>query len=352
MYMKMISTNTSPLIKDPRVSVIIVNYNGALFLDRLFSSLQSQTFRDFEIIFVDNASSDNSVEIANAWAKKKTIDIKIVRLKNNTGFCKGNNIGFKYAKGLYLALLNNDTYVSRTWLEELVETLDSDSSIGVCQSKIIDLRNKHTVYGNFLGVYGKRKFSKLFKIVDGLFDGVFYASGASLIIRRELIEMMGYLFDDKQFAGDMDLGWRTRLMDFKVVTNLRSICYHYRGHACKMVLRNEVNVGYVVFKDQLRTFIKNYGLTYLLLRTPILLFVDFLNSVYKSMKTRSPVIYSLPKAILWNLYNLRDTWKEHIKMQAKRRVPDDRIENFMLPYPAELYFLRLKLGERIGRCYL
>ncbi len=310
--------------------------------------MQAQTFKDFEVIFLDNASTDNSLEIAESFAKKKDLDTKIVALSNNYGFCKGNNIGFEYSKGMYIVLLNNDTYVLRTWLEELVKAMDSDPSVGICQSKIVDLRNKRIVYGNFLGIYGERKSSELFKIAGDLFEGAFYASGTALIIRRELVEMLDYLFDDKQFTGDMDLSWRARLIGFRIITNLRSICYHYQGHSSRIVLRNEVNVGYIVFRDKLRTFIKNYGLARLFLRTPILLFVDFLNSVYKSMKTHSPVIYSLPKAVLWNLYNLRDTWKEHIKIQAKRRLRDSRIENSMLPYPAELYFLKLKLREKIG----
>lgn len=334
--------------QSPKVSVMIVNYNGARFLEMLFSSLETQTFKNFEVIFVDNASTDNSLEIAKSFAKKKDLNMKIVPLSNNFGFCKGNNIGFKYLKGMYIALLNNDTYVSPTWLEELVKTLDSDPLIGICQSKIVDLRNKCIVYGNFLGVYGSSKSSKTFKIVDGVFDGPFYASGTSLIIRRELVERSGYLFDDKQFTGDMDLSWRIRLMGFRVVTSLRSICYHYQGYSSRIVLRNEVDVGYVVFRDKLRTYIKNYGLAHLFLRISILLFTDFLNSIYMSIKSGSPIIYSLIRAILWNLYNLRDVWKDHIETQTKRSIQDSEIEKYMLPYPAELYFFKLKLHGKSG----
>jgi len=332
----------------PKVSIIIVNYNGAPFLSRLFSSLRVQTFKDFEVIFVDNASIDNSLEITKSFARKGELSIKIVKLPINCGFCKGNNVGFKYSKGKYIALLNNDTYVSQRWLEELVKVMDFYPSIGICQSKIVDLRNKCVVYGNFLGVYGKKRSSKLFKIEDDLFEGAFYASGTALIIRREIVQMMGHLFDDKQFTGDMDLSWRVRLLGFRIVTTLRSTCYHHQGHSSRLVLRNDVNVGYIVFKDKLHAFIKNYELRSLFVRVPILIFIDFLYSVYMSIRTNSLVIYSLPKAVFWNLYNLKNTWKEHIKMQAKRKVADGEIENYMLPYPAELYFLKLKLCQRIG----
>ncbi len=269
-------------------------------------------------------------------------------LSKNYGFCKGNNIGFEHSKGIYIVCLNNDTYLSRTWLEELVKTMDSDSSIGICQSRIVDFEKKHTLYGNFLGIYGKRKIGKLFKIEGDLFEGAFYASGTAIIIRREMIEMMEYLFDDKQYSGDMDLSWRARLMGFRVVTNLRSICYHYHGYSRRKILKNDLSVGYVVSRDKLQTFIKNYGFYRLCLRVPVLVFVDFFDYCYISTRSHLPVVYSLPKAILWNLSNFRDTWKKHVQMQTKRKVSDNIIESYMLPYPEELYFLRIRLRSRIS----
>lgn len=333
---------------DPKVSVIIVNYEGAIFLNKLLLSLNSQTFKDFEVIFVDNASTDNSLEIVKSFARKKDLDIKIVDLPNNYGFCKGNNIGSKYAKGMYITLLNNDTYVSQKWLEEIVNTMDLDPSIGICQSKIIDLKNKLIKYGCFLGVYGKRKFSEPFQIVDGIFEGAFYAAGTALIIRRELIENSGYLFDEKQFTGDMDLSWRIRLMGFKVVTNLRSVCYHFQGHSSRIVLRNQLNNSFIGFKDAIRTVIENYSGERFLRRSPLFFAFLLLIAVYESLKFKTPCIFSLIKAVAWNTSLFKDTWNEHLKVQAIRKISDDAVENCMLPYPSELYFLKLKLRKIIG----
>jgi len=314
-------------------------------LEKLFSSLQDQTFSNFELVFVDNASTDDSLRLANAFAKKRDAIVSktIVALSNNFGFCKGNNTGIEHTKGTYIALLNNDTYVSHTWLEELVSTMDSNSSVGICQSQIIDIRNKLTINGNFLGVYGKRNGDEPFKNDGHLFEGAFYASGTALVIRRALVEKMGYLFDEKQFTGDMDLSWRARLIGYRIVTNCKSICYHYQGHSSRLVLRNEVDVGYVVFRDAVRTFIKNYALSSLFFRIPILMLIDAINSFYVSIQSRSMIIHSLAKAVFWNLINLKSTWKEHVKTQVNRRVTDGEIESYMLSYPAELYFFKLKL---------
>lgn len=329
----------------PKVSVIIVNYDGANFLEKLLLSLSCQTFRDFEVIFVDNFSNDSSLKIAERFAAKSS-KIRIVKLSSNHGFCKGNNLGLEYSRGEYITLLNNDTHVSNMWLEELVKVMDSDSSVGICQSKIIDIRHESVTYGNFLGVYGRKHNDVSFKNVDCVFEGAFYASGASLIMRRSLVRSMGYLFDESQFTGDMDLSWRSRLMGFRIVTGLRSICYHYQGHSSRLVLKKEANFGYVVIRDKLHTFLKNYAVHSLFLRIPFLIFIDFLNALYVSIQEQSLVIHSLPKAIFWNMCNLKKTWKDHIEIQAKRIVSDDTIEKAMLPYPAEIYFFKLGLIQR------
>jgi GT2 family glycosyltransferase len=331
---------------NPKVSVIIANYNGACFLEKLFSSLENQTFMDFEVIFVENASSDNSLELVESIAGRSPLSISIVKPLSNTGFCRGNNIGYKHSKGKYIVLLNNDTYVLPEWLEQLVNTMDQNPSIGICQSKIIDVNNKLIKYGCFLGVYGKRKFSEPFQIVDGILEGAFYAAGTALIIRRELIENSGYLFDGKQFTGDMDLSWRIRLMGFKVVTNVRSICYHFQGHSSRIVLRNQLKISFVVSKDTIRTVIENYSSERFFRRSPLFFTFMLLLAIYDSLKFQTPCIFSLAKAVVWNISLFKDTWTKHLRVQAMRKISDKEIEKSMLPYPSELYFLKLKLSSQ------
>ena len=330
------------LLDCPRVSVIIVNYNGAPFLDRLLSSMNDQTFKDFEVIIVDNASKDDSLKVVENLFSGSS-NFNVIRLSQNYGYCEGNNIGLEFSKGEYIVLLNNDTYVSSTWLENLVKVMDENHSVGACQSNIINYVNKQVVLGNFLGIYGRAKLSNPLVRKGDVFHGLFYASGACVILRRKVIEELGYLFDSKQFTGDMDLGWRVRLIGFDVATSLGSLCYHFQGYSSRMVLLNQANASYVIFKDVIRTFIKNYSGRRFFRRSP--LFFGFLSLValYESMKFRAPCVFSLMKAIVWNTAFLKDSWTEHLKVQASRKISDDEIENAMLPYPAELYFLRLKL---------
>jgi GT2 family glycosyltransferase len=170
----MIKSNDLPI-----VSVIIVNYNGEPFIQKLFESLSKQSFdtSKFEIIFVDNNSKDRSLEIMNEIILKyPSLNIKVIKNKSNVGFCRGNNIGMLYAKGKYLALLNNDMYVDSSYLEKLVNALENDASIGICGSREI-LHDDHggttLCLGNHFGIFRIRnKFSGIVRsndLVEGFF---------------------------------------------------------------------------------------------------------------------------------------------------------------------------------------
>lgn len=119
----------------PFVSVIVLNYNGLVFLDRCFSSLEQLSYpRDaFEVILVDNASSDRSVP----FVQQRFPWVHIIRNRVNLGFAGGNNAGIRESRGDYIALLNNDTRVERDWLTELVKVCEEDSGVGACTPKIL-----------------------------------------------------------------------------------------------------------------------------------------------------------------------------------------------------------------------
>src|SRR2546425_1195478 len=106
----------------PKVSVIIVNYNTRHLLGELFESLARQTRAADEVIMVDNASGDGSVE----YVRKQFPWVTVIAWPRNTGFAEGNNIAFANAQGEYVALLNSDTVVDEQWLAELARALDGN----------------------------------------------------------------------------------------------------------------------------------------------------------------------------------------------------------------------------------
>ena len=116
-----------------RISVIVVNLNGRRHLPDLCSSLKAQDYPDFQVIFVDNGSSDGSV----TFIKKYYPEFIVIQLKENVGFAEANNIGAEIATGEYYCLLNNDTVVESDWMKKLYEGINAYSSIGAVGSKIL-----------------------------------------------------------------------------------------------------------------------------------------------------------------------------------------------------------------------
>jgi GT2 family glycosyltransferase len=210
-----------------KVSIIIVNWNGKHYLDTCLSSILNQTIRDFEIIMVDNASTDGSVD----YLKEKYPFIKIIQTNQNLGFAKGCNVGIRESKADYIVALSNDTKVEKNWLEELIKVADSDKNIGICGSKLL-LMDKPNIY-NSAGQYiffnafiydrgpGKKvgKYEKLERV-----DGV---CAASALFRREMLDQIGFL-DERFFFGhdDVDLCWRAKNAGWKTMYVPSSVCYH------------------------------------------------------------------------------------------------------------------------------
>lgn len=113
------------------LSIIIVNFNGSQYFKNLFDSLHSAAKQDitFEIIVVDNASSDDSVHILNSEYSTKFENFIVIASRKNLGFAAGNNIGYSKSSGEYLVFLNNDTMVSTDWMRKILDKAKSTKAI-------------------------------------------------------------------------------------------------------------------------------------------------------------------------------------------------------------------------------
>jgi GT2 family glycosyltransferase len=122
---------------EPFVSIVTVNYNGRRYLETLLPSLRAIDYPAdrYEVLVVDNASDDDSA----AFVQRSFPNVRLVQAERNRGFAGGNNLGIRTARGEYIALVNNDTLVDRSWLRALVETAGSDPRIGMVGSKVVFL---------------------------------------------------------------------------------------------------------------------------------------------------------------------------------------------------------------------
>ncbi len=115
------------------VSVIIVNWNGRHHLARCLPSLKAQTYRDFEVIVVDNGSTDDSV----MWLAQEYPHVRILQNPRNLGFAAANNQAIRATESPYLVTLNNDTEAVGEWLAELVAAVESDAAVGMVASQML-----------------------------------------------------------------------------------------------------------------------------------------------------------------------------------------------------------------------
>jgi len=212
-----------------RVSVIIVNWNGLKHLPDCLESLARQSFRDFEVVLVDNGSSDGSL----SYLRESHPWVKLVPLPENRGFAGGNNAGLREAKGEYLVTLNNDTKVEAGFLAELVAVADAHPRAGMVGARILSFSEPELIdsLGIALcrdamsrGAYRGRRFSGLDL---GPVEEILLPSACAALYRREMLEETGF-FDQEFFAycEDTDLGLRGRLAGWQALLARDAVVYH------------------------------------------------------------------------------------------------------------------------------
>ena len=222
----------------PLVSIIIVNYNsGDLILDCVQSILES-SYTNLEIILVDNASSDDSHKVC----KEKFQSVFLIENKQNLGYCEGNNVGIKNAKGEFVVILNPDTTVEPNWLNELLKAFQ-DLGDGLYQPKILALSDKKIIAttGNMIHIFGfgfARDRGEIDKNQRSTIEQIGYASGTCLFTSTSVMKKIG-LFDPFLFLyhDDLDLGWRAAQMGIKSFYVPKSVIYHAESYLLKWSAR-------------------------------------------------------------------------------------------------------------------
>ena len=224
------NANASPHIS-PRVSVLIPNWNGARLLPLCLRALQAQTFRDFEIVVVDNASTDDSLTLLT----RDFPDVRVCALDANRFFAGAVNHGIRATTSEIVVLLNNDTEAEATWLEELIRALDANPRAGMAATKLrlFDERAKLHSAGDFYRADGVPGNRGVWEIDNGQYDGaqnpppLFGACGGACAYRRAMLDDIGLLDEDLEFnCEDVDLNWRARLAGYDCAFAPRAIVYH------------------------------------------------------------------------------------------------------------------------------
>lgn len=255
--------------KAPEVTIIIPNYNGKQLLENCIETLRYQTFRDFEILVVDNGSTDGSAEL--------TCDepaLRMIALKENTGFCGAVNIGIRSAHTPYVVLLNNDTEVEADFIEKLLAAIKRSERIFSAGALMIDYRDRTRIdnAGDYYTAFGwaiARGKGKPLLAYDKA-RRVFSCCAGAAIYRTELLREVGE-FDENHFAylEDVDMGYRARIYGYENWYAPQAKVYHV-GSATTGTRYNEKKV-FLAARNSMYLIYKNMPLLQKLINLPFIL---------------------------------------------------------------------------------
>lgn len=263
----------------PTVSIVIVNWNGRELLETCLPAVLAQTYRDYEVVLVDNGSSDGSA----AWVTERFPSIRLVSNERNTGFCAGNNQAFAASQAPYLAILNNDAAPEPGWLAAMVEALDSSPDVGMIAPKVLQWRD-HMLLDS-AGIAPDRT-GTVWQLGAARRDPgqaeptceVFGPGGAAALYRRTMLDDVGS-FDEDFFAylEDADLAWRAQLAGWRCLYVPAARVYHRHSATSG---RSSPFKAYHLGRNKWWTIVKNYPSPQVWWNLPLIVGRELLATLY------------------------------------------------------------------------
>jgi N-acetylglucosaminyl-diphospho-decaprenol L-rhamnosyltransferase len=313
----------------PDVSVIVLNYNGRRWLTDCFASLLAQqNAPSFEVILVDNASSDGSAELVATPFPS----VRVVRNARNVGFAAGNNIGAREARGAWLAFLNNDTVAAREWLAKLWQAATDpahDETIALVTSRIESLARPGVLdsagdgYLRAGGAFKRGHGAPASEFPQS--EEVFGACGAAFMIRRDVFDALGG-FDERFFMvyEDVDLSYRARLAGYRCWYEADAVVRHAGSGTLGVVSRKAVFYGQ---RNLELTWLKNTPLVLLLLTLPSHVLYSTVGMLHYGLRGRglaaiagkAAAVLAIP-GVLWRRRAVQRS--RRVDLRSLRRVMD------------------------------
>lgn len=254
-----VSAVSNPAVSDSAgvsgmISVIIPNWNGAQHLPACLDSLSQQIYAHTEVLVVDNASTDDSLEILARYPS-----VRVLALERNFGFTGACNAGLRAAQGEIRVLLNNDTEVDSQWLTALAGAFARHPEVGSVASKMLlfDRRKVFHTAGDYVTFDGMPHNRGVWEKDEGQFDHeayVFSACGGSAAYRQVMLAEIGLLDDDFFFSfEDVDLAWRAQLAGWRCLYTPQAVVYHKLKAS-----GGGVTASFYDGRNRIYTLVKNY----------------------------------------------------------------------------------------------
>lgn len=320
----------------PKVSIIVSNLNGMQLklLTDCINSLIKPGYQNWELIVVDNASSDESIQYLKQRFKRHT-NCFVVENPINI-YSQGLNLGAEKASGKYLAYLNNDTEITKSYLKFLVTEFEKDKKLAITQGKLLNYYKRTVIdsagetmdiYGNpitiGLGEKDKKQYDKQEEILS--------ASGSACMIKKDIFKKIGG-YDTNYGIGyeDIDLALRARRSGYKIKRIPTAIVYHKRA-ATDFAPFIKTKVKWHFNRNRLVTMIKNYPIPLLIKTLPITILLYFGITFYEWLIRRN---WQTGKvrigALIWCLFYLPKIIKQRntINQQNTKSLSENELKLF------------------------
>lgn len=314
-----------------KVTVIIPNWNGRLLLKDCLSSILHQSYKKYEVLLVDNGSTDGSLEYVSKYFKK----VKIVRLNKNYGFSAAINRGVESCASRYVLFLNNDTKVHKEFIGNLVKALRGKVKIAAVGGKMLSFFNRKLIDGvgiclNEVGQaksigYGDKDSGQFAKAME-----VFGVTAGAGLFDRIIFKKLGG-FDESFFmySEEVDFSLRARFSGYKFLYCPKAIVFHKHKTTAKKFPQH---VEYWQFRNMYQTIIKDFPTDFLLKKwrlTKIILV--YFNTIFYQFK--SGYFWPPVMTTLFLLYRFVPLIRQRRSILRKNKFAGRILDSFVLSKP-------------------
>lgn len=338
-------------------SVIIPTFNAKKYINECISSILKNVYLNYEIIVVDNGSTDNTLNYLKETFSEELVKIKFVVLDRNYGPARARNEGVKVARGQYLAFLDSDTEVEKNWIGEALKCFEKNKKVAALQCKLLLMsnRNCYDYAGEYLGSLGFLIPVASYGEEDhGQYDSslkILAAKSAGMFIKKDVFDKIGGFDEDYFiFLEETDLGWRCWLAGYEVIFCPQSIVYHHFS-ATKNIVDKDFNNYLIRFhgtKNYILTLYKNLSGKYLwrILPRHIFLWMGLAGFLLLAGRWRSEG--NILRGIGWNIIHFQDNIQKRQKVQKERIVSDEELfeKKTLMKTKSLGYFMDRFLGSQ------
>ena len=319
-----------------RVSIIIPHWNGIDILSECLRSLFKSKHDSYEVIVVDNASTDGS----QSWVKNKYPQVKLIENEKNYGYAGGCNLGALEAEGDFLVFLNNDTTQDPDWIQNLENFIKKDNMIAAVQPKVLNYFNKNIFdYAGgsgghmdwFCFPYARgRIFSKQERDIGQYNDSkqCFWSSGTAFMVKKKLFFEAGK-FDEYFFSHmeEIDLCWRLQAMGFQIWVEPDAVVYHKNAFSMPMHSHKKY---YFNHRNSLLMLFGNYSLKNTLVLGSGRILFELIAFGYSILNLNWKHSSAIIRSLLYLLFHVNVILIKRDKFKKIRRQKDKDIMKNML----------------------